>query len=273
MRHRIFHSPTLGQNLTPYAERLQASPEELAKAYLWMKENDVVFEEGTEANPRVSISFIDIEKRIPHPLARRFYAMLRDEIPASFVPIYGLNWPTFKDRWLRGWEQAYNILVNKVPSHSLRLLWLRLGGARIGKGSAVWRTTEVLGVESLVIGEDSCVGWHCQIDCRAGLIIGDHVTIASFVKIIAGTHDVHAPEFWGVAAPIHIGDYAWLATGALLGHGTRIGRGAVVTANTVISKEVPPYKIVGGTGAKIIGERPHDLRYKVGGKGLFTLFH
>ncbi|BBN57445.1 hypothetical protein TRE132_55700 [Pseudomonas chlororaphis subsp. aurantiaca] len=46
-----------------------------------------------------------------------------------------------------------------------------------------------------------------------------------------------------------------------------------MTANTLVAKAVPPYKIIGGSGAKPMGERPHDLNYKVGGKGLFTLFY
>ena len=49
----------------------------------------------------------------------------------------------------------------------------------------MWRNTEVLGVNNLVIGADSCVAWHCLLDARAGLIIGDHVAIASYAKIIA----------------------------------------------------------------------------------------
>jgi acetyltransferase-like isoleucine patch superfamily enzyme len=99
------------------------------------------------------------------------------------------------------------------------------------------------------------------------------VAIASYVLIIAGSHDLSAPEFWSVSAPIHIDDYVWIASRALIGHGARIGRGAVVTANTVVAKEIPPYKIVGGSGAKFMGERPHTLNYKVGGKSLLTLFH
>ena len=59
----------------------------------------------------------------------------------------------------------------------------------------------------------------------------------------------------------------------MIGHGAHIGQGAVVTANTIVAKEIAPYKIVGGSGAKPMGERPHNLNYKVGGKGLFTLFH
>lgn len=273
MKHRVFLFQDMSPRLPDYAVRLGVTTAELAEAWQWMLAHEVAFEEGDADHPRVSICSVNIEPRIELPLARRFYALLRDAVPATFVPLYGINWPTFKDRWLRAWEQCYNIVINKIPSHNLRLLWLRLGGAKIGKGSAVWRTTEILGVNNLVIGDDTCIAWHCQIDARAGLIIGDHVAIASYAKIIAGSHDLEAPEFWSVSAPIYIDDYVWIATGALIGHGARIGRGAVITANTVVAKEIAPYKIIGGSGAKAMGERPHDLNYKVGGKGLFTLFH
>ncbi|OWY39911.1 acetyltransferase [Xenophilus sp. AP218F] len=272
-RHRIYHSSGLRARLGEYARRLQVSDSDLAEAYDWMLANQAAFEEGDAAHPRVMIVSLDVEKRIPHPLARRFYAMLRDELPAKLIPLYGLNWPTFKDRFARAWEQWYNILINKLPSHHLRVWWLRMGGAKIGKGSSVWRHTEILGVNSLTIGDDSCIAWHCQIDARAGLAIGDHVAIASHAKIIAGSHDLAAPEFWSVSGPIYIEDYVWIATGALVGHGVRIGEGAVITANTLVSKDIAPYKIVGGSGAKAMGERPRGLNYKVGGKGLFTLFH
>ncbi|WP_426992854.1 acyltransferase [Methylomonas sp. CM2] len=273
MKHRIYHSNAVRDRLVDYAEKLAVDAGELLVAYEWMLANDVAFEEGDADRPRVSICSVNIEMRIEQPLARRFYALLRDEIPTTFVPAYGINWPTLKDRWLRAWEQWYNILINKIPSHHLRIAWLRLGGAKIGKGSSIWRNTEIIGVENLVIGDDTCIAWHCQIDARAGLIIGNHVAVASHAKIIAGTHDLEAPEFWSVSAPIYIEDYVWIATGALVGHGAKIGKGAVVTANTVVSKEIAPYKIVGGMGAKPMGERPHDLTYKVGGRGLFCLFY
>ncbi|OHC29132.1 MAG: acetyltransferase [Pseudomonadales bacterium RIFCSPLOWO2_12_59_9] len=269
MKHRIYHSSLLNERLPAYAERLGASLADLHGTVEYMLANDILFAEGE----RFSICSVNIETLIEPPLARRFYALLRDEIPTNIVPLYGKNWVTLKDRWLRAWEQAYNILINKIPSHHVRLAWLRLGGAKIGKGSSIWRTTEVLGIENLRMGDDSVIAWHCQVDARAGLIIGDHVAIASHVLIIAGSHDLTAPEFWSVSAPIYIEDYAWIASRALIGHGARIGRGAVVTANTLVAKEIAPYKIVGGSGAKPMGERPHNLNYKVGGKGLFTLFH
>jgi acetyltransferase-like isoleucine patch superfamily enzyme len=275
MKHRIYHSSNLRERLADYAARLAVTRAALAEVYEWMLAHDIAFEEADtkEEEIRVSIVSVNIETRIAHALARRFYALLRDEIPATLVPRYGINWPTLKDRALRAWEQCYNILINKIPSHHVRLAWLRLGGAKIGKGASVWRNTEILGVQNLRIGHDSVIGWHCQIDARAGLIIGDHVTIASYVLVIAGGHDLQAPEFWSVSAPIYIEEYAWIASRAMVLNGAHIGKGAVITAGTIVNKKIAPYKIVGGIGAKPMGERPQALTYKVGGKSLFTLFH
>jgi len=273
MKHRILHSSDLPDRLPSLANEMGVSLEDLQQALAWSLANDVIFEEGAGEGKRFWISSIDIEKRIEQPVARRLYHRLKQDIPSDLVPMYGKNWITLKDRWRNAWDMAYNILINKIPSHHVRLAWLRLGGAKIGKGSSLWRNTEVLGMHNLIIGEDSVVGWHCVVDARAGLVIGDHVAIASHVLIIAGSHDLQAPEFWSISGPIYIEDYVWIGTRALIGFGTRLGRGSVVTANTVIGKNVAPYKIVGGSGAKIMGERTHDLTYKVGGKGLFTLFH
>lgn len=270
MKHRVRLRSDLRGHLDEYAAKLGVSSGELSEALEWMFAHDVAFE---ESGGGYSISSLDVESIIELELARRFYALLKTEIPGRFLPLYGKNWATLRDRCLRIWEQVYNILINKIPSHNIRIWWLRAGGAKIGKGSSIWRNTEVLGVENLVLGDDSVIAWHCQVDARAGLVIGDHVAIASHVLIIAGTHDLAAPEFWSISAPIYIEDYAWIASRALIGQGSHIGRGAVVTANTVVAKEIAPYKIVGGSGAKIMGERPHDLNYKVGGKGLFTLLH
>ncbi len=272
MKHRIKHSEDLRERLPAYALELEVSEQALEEAFEWMLQNDVVFEEGGKT-PVYMISSIDIETRIPHPLARRFFHRLKQDIPAVLIPLYGYNWPTLRERMRRVWEHTYNILINKIPSHNLRLWWLRRGGAKIGKNSSIWRHSEVLGMENLRIGEDSVIGWHCQVDARAGLIIGNHVAIASHVLLIAGSHDLNAPEFWSVSGTIRIDDYVWIASRALISHGVHIGRGAVITANTVLAKDVAPYKIIGGSGARIMGERIRDLRYKVGGKGLFTLFH
>ena len=275
MKHRILHSHNLRQRLPDYAQRLGVALPELLAAYEWGLANEIFFESSGKGadDVVVQICVLDIRKRIANPLTRALFVALFDELPGKKLPDYGLNWPTLVDRMRRVWEQIYNMLINKIPSHNLRLAWLRLGGAKIGKGSSIWRNTEVLGMESLRIGDDSCIAWHCQIDARSGLTIGNHVTIASHVIIIAGGHDLDAPEFWSVSAPVSIDDWAWITTRALILPGAHVGEGAVVTPNTTVSKKVEPYAIVAGHTAKPAGTRRRDLNYKVGGKGLFTLLH
>ena len=274
MKHRIYHSYNLRERLGAYALDMGVGHDELLAAYDWLIEHEIVFEEEDGKDGKhVAICPIRLEKKLDHALAARLFVRLYSDLPTRMMPAFGKNWETLVDRWLRVWEQIYNIVINKIPSHNLRVAWLRLGGAKIGKGSTIWRNSEVLGVENLRMGVDSVIAWHCQVDARAGLVIGDHVCIASHVLIIAGSHDLMAPEFWSVSAPIYIDDYAWIASRAIIAHGSHIGKGAVVTANTIVSKDVAPYKIIGGSGAKPMGERPHDLTYKVGGKGLFTFLH
>ncbi len=269
----IYHSENMAERIPEYAQRLDVDAATLEAAYRDMLEKELFMEEVRRTQTVFYISYIDMEGAIEDPLQERFYCLLKSEIPAVMQPRFKINWPTFKNRWLRVWEQVYNIIINKIPIHWVRLTWLRMGGMKIGKGSSVWRHTEVIGLENIVIGDDSVVGWHCQLDGRAGLIIGDHVTIASHVLMIAGGHDFLSKDFRALGQTLYIEDYAWIASRAIITMPARIGEGAVIGAGTVVNKPVQPYKIVSGFNAKPIADRPRDLKYKVGGKSLFTFLH
>lgn len=55
--------------------------------------------------------------------------------------------------------------------------------------------------------------------------------------------------------PLVIEDEVWIGTGARIFSGVKIGKGAVVAAGSIVTKDVPPYTIVGGNPAKIIRYR------------------
>lgn len=55
--------------------------------------------------------------------------------------------------------------------------------------------------------------------------------------------------------PIVVEDEVWIGTGAMIFSGVRIGKGAVIAAGSIVTKDVPPYAIVGGNPAKLIRYR------------------
>jgi maltose O-acetyltransferase len=75
-------------------------------------------------------------------------------------------------------------------------------------------------------------------------------------------HDIDSPDFATIGGPVTIEDYVYIGPRTIILPNIRIGRGAVVTAGAVVTKDVPEYAVVGGVPARFIRERSRDLRYK-----------
>ena len=73
-----------------------------------------------------------------------------------------------------------------------------------------------------------------------------------------------------VSSPVEIGDFVFIGPRAIILPGVKIGRGAVVAAGAVVTKDVSEYMVVGGVPAEVIGERGvKDLNYRLGRARLF----
>ncbi|MCI8949081.1 MAG: acyltransferase [Lachnospiraceae bacterium] len=166
-----------------------------------------------------------------------------------------------------------NDFIGKFHSRHLRMWVCRLLGANIDKKSLVYRNTEFIYPYGLSIGEDTSVGGRVLLDARGGIDIGSHVNISSYTKFITGSHDPNSSTFEASFSPIIIGDYAWIASGAIILQDVRIGEGAVVAAGAVVTKDIPPYEIWGGVPARKIGERSKNVDYRVNPMGLNTFLH
>ena len=155
--------------------------------------------------------------------------------------------------------------VGYVPSHHFRRFFYRLFGMRIGKGSTIHTGARFYDTRNIEIGKDSIIGEGVVLDGRDKLIIGDHVDIASEVMIYNSEHDVQSSDFQAKTAPVEISDYVFIGPRAIILPGVKIGKGAVVGAGAVVTKDVEEYSIVGGVPAKKIGERKiKELTYKLG---------
>jgi maltose O-acetyltransferase len=115
------------------------------------------------------------------------------------------------------------------------------------------------------IGKDTIIGEGAVLDGRGILSIGDHVDIASEVMIYTSQHDIQDAQFRAITAAVTIEDYVFIGPRAILLPGVRIGKGAVVGAGAVVTKDVEPCEVVGGIPAKKIRSRNvKNLQYKLG---------
>jgi acetyltransferase-like isoleucine patch superfamily enzyme len=170
-----------------------------------------------------------------------------------------------------------NHIIANVPSHTLRYLWYRrVLGWKIGAGAVILmgQYIQLHGIRtsgrSVSIGSGTVINQKCLLYTPGGLAIGDHVSISAEVALVTGTHDINDPDFPDDYQPIVIDDYVWIGTRAMVLKGVTIGRGAVVMAGAVVTRDVEPFTVVGGVPARPITERRvRELSYRLMKRPLF----
>lgn len=172
------------------------------------------------------------------------------------------------------WNLDFELLIltwaGLVPLHTFRLLIYKLAGIKIGKDSRIHIGAKFFYPENITIGKGTIIGDNIFLDGREKLIIGDHVDIASGVMILNSEHDINSDDFHAIAEVVEIGDYCFIGPRAIILPGVKIGKGAVVAAGAVVTKDVADFKVVGGVPAQVIGERGNkELNYKLGRARLF----
>ena len=168
--------------------------------------------------------------------------------------------PTTPRRWVKVWvKRCYHIFkLNRLLVRSMLFRWR---GASISR-LVVLGKSRIEGKATLLsIGEESSLG-RCKIALHDCVTIGRRVTINDGVVLLTATHSLQDPGWSHKKAPIVIGDYAWVATNAIVLPGVTIGRGAVVGAGAVVRRNVPDYTIVSGNPATTQPiQRNTELRY------------
>lgn len=145
--------------------------------------------------------------------------------------------------------------VGNFPCRRLRQSLYRFLGAKIGACSVLNMKQYLFHPKGLTIGQYSHINRGCILDARGGINIGNSVSISYNTMLLSGGHDYNSPNFRGKFFPIDIADYAWIGAGATILQNVKIGRGAVVCAGAVVTKDVEPLAIVAGVPARRIGTR------------------
>lgn len=152
-----------------------------------------------------------------------------------------------------------------LPLHRLRFAVLtRLLGDEVSGNVALERHIKVTARGGVTISAGCQINRGVTLDGRGGIRIGSAVNISSEVMLLTADHDPSSATFEGRSRPIVIGNRAWIATRAIVLPGTTIGEGAVVAAGAVVHGEVPPWSIVAGNPAAVIGQRPSNAQQTAG---------
>jgi acetyltransferase-like isoleucine patch superfamily enzyme len=107
--------------------------------------------------------------------------------------------------------------------------------------------------KNIRVGTNVFINHACEFMDRGGITIGDDVLIGPKVNLVTINHPLDpATRRSTYCAPIVIEKGAWLSVGVSVMPGVTIGENAVVAANAVVTKDVPPNAVVGGIPARVI---------------------
>ncbi len=150
-----------------------------------------------------------------------------------------------------------NELISLFPSRSIRhWFYTKVMKFEIDSECSIFMHCRFDCAEGLTIGKHSTVNSNCRLDTRGGITIGANVSISSETIILTGDHDMNTIDFMGRNRPVIIKDYVWIGTRATILPGVTIGKGAIIGACTLVSKDIAPYSVVVGVPGKVVKMRP-----------------
>lgn len=142
-------------------------------------------------------------------------------------------------------KKLLKLIAKQLPGAGLRIRLLRLCGYEIG--------------HRVYIGEDIIIIDDLSGTSQAHLSIGDRAAISPRVTFVLHTRPNDSrivPYVNSRQGSIAVDADAWIGTGAVILPDVTIGEGAVVGANSVVTKNVAPYTVVGGVPAHFIKTVP-----------------
>ena len=157
-----------------------------------------------------------------------------------------------KDRSIAALYQMADRFLLKLDGHRAGHMLAQC--ASVGTDVDLRMPVKIYFPEELSLGNQVAIGEYTIIRARGGISIGNRVLIASHAHINSSTHPKDLPRYgMTVEAPIAIADDVWIGSGVMVLPGITIGQGAIVGAGAVVTKDVPPWAIVAGVPAQLIG--------------------
>jgi len=132
---------------------------------------------------------------------------------------------------------------------------------KVGKYATIHVDVRIRNIQYLKMGDNCHLGESNMLQAAGGIEMGDNVLLGPGVKIWTANHvfdDVDRPiiQQGFEYKKVEIGNNVWIGANAFIMPGAVIGEGCIISAGSVIGgKTIPPYKILAGNPARVIGTR------------------
>jgi len=145
--------------------------------------------------------------------------------------------------------------VDWIRAYRFKCSVIRCFGARIDAGVVIKPKATITFPWKLSVGVNSWIGeqaWLLNLD---RIEIGSNVVISQRAFLCTGSHDWSKTSFDLITRPIVIEDGVWICADAFIGSGVTVGRNSVVTAGSVVTRDLPPNMVCSGNPCVPVKER------------------
>jgi len=155
------------------------------------------------------------------------------------------------------WQYLVKPLYRLIPGKRsrLRIAILRAMGAQIGTDCLIQQRVDILMPWHLVIHDCVAIANDVRLLNFTTVTIHSMTVISQFVHLCTGSHDYTHPHFPLIFQPITVGAESWLASGVFVAPNVEIGRGCVIGANSVVTRNMSEWKVCAGNPCREIKER------------------
>jgi len=151
-------------------------------------------------------------------------------------------------------------VLHRIPEY-----FIKKSFKTCGKKSRVLKGSNFAGIKNITVGNKVTIGTNnVFMTTKAKIFIGDNVMFGPNCFVITGGHriDVEGIPMSDVTEKLPDNDKDiifegdnWIGANAIILKGVVIGKGSIVAAGAVVTKDVEPYTVVGGNPAKFIKNR------------------
>ena len=141
------------------------------------------------------------------------------------------------------------------PFNSLKLLLIRLFGARVGKGVVIKPSVNIKYPWRLKIGSNVWVGENVWIDNLSDVSIADHVCLSQGAMLLTGNHNYKKAEFDLMTGDIILEEGVWIGTKSIVCPGVTCKSHSVLTVGSVATKGMEAYCVYQGNPAVKVADR------------------